>query len=126
MKTRDKKQGSKRAAARTCVVCQEPVRSLSPCPSCPNPYHERCAPQVEACGALGCPAGASQGRAPQSQTERTSGVQCPYCREGFEPRESTITCQGCRTRYHAECGDDLRRCGTLGCGRKLPRPPEPA
>jgi len=48
-----------------------------------------------------------------------SGVLCPYCRCGFAPSDKTITCKKCQTTYHKECARELKKCGTLGCGKKL-------
>ncbi|MEZ6183565.1 MAG: hypothetical protein R3F62_00970 [Planctomycetota bacterium] len=51
----------------------------------------------------------SPGAAPASE------VVCPYCRDGFAAGEGSRRCDGCSTLYHAECAEELERCGTLGC-----------
>lgn len=41
------------------------------------------------------------------------GATCPFCR--LELDAEVAACRACETRYHAECAEELGRCGTIGC-----------
>lgn len=51
---------------------------------------------------------------------RAHVVRCAFCHGALESDDSeTSTCPACRTKLHKECVDDLGRCPTLGCVRRL-------
>lgn len=77
----------------------------------------------------------SEGHAGLELKARASGEsseRCPYCHadllegEGDEATEASRgarKCEGCGTRYHEACWDELGGCAVLGC-RARARPPE--
>ncbi len=46
--------------------------------------------------------------------------RCPYCRDHLagEAQHRLVSCDGCRTVYHAECHDELGGCATRGCAHR--------
>jgi hypothetical protein len=49
--------------------------------------------------------------------QRHASRRCPYCRDGFDLRQSlgSATCQGCKTDFHDDCIREAGSCTTLGC-----------
>lgn len=54
----------------------------------------------------------------------TSDPRCPFCREDLGPL-ARFTCPGCEVTYHEACAQELPRCATLGCERRLRVAPVP-
>ena len=66
-------------------------------------------------GPRGC-----NGAEPQVRTTPTTqtALRCAFCHDTLDARAKT--CSRCGTKLHRECGTDLERCPSLGCGDWAP------
>jgi hypothetical protein len=48
-----------------------------------------------------------------NRSAERAALLCPFCRDDLE--ELGLSCDGCLTRYHVACVEELAGCGTLGC-----------
>lgn len=45
--------------------------------------------------------------------------RCPYCHADLTGWDWVVRCEGCSTVYHEECANDLSKCTSIGCARRV-------